>query len=110
MTNCDCGEADCAYCYKPEEAMTDIEKMIQDWANTEFDHCGVEFHRRDFTLGASRMYDHRQKEIDELREQVRWWIERWTCFWSVPKCKADFDRIAEAEKELNAAASRVLVK
>ena len=27
--------------------------------------------------GASKMYDHRQKEIDELREQVKWWAINW---------------------------------
>lgn len=64
------------------------------------------------------MYDARQKEIDELREQVKWWAQMWQSshdWWNGPNglepSRNEYnlsDGQLKVTKELDAAAKRVM--
>lgn len=62
---------------------------------------------------ASRMYDHRQKEIDELREQVKWWASKWVQISKKNSENEDYlelNALYDFRLELDAAAARVMGK
>lgn len=75
-----------------------------------------------FKSAASEIYDHRQKEIDELQDTLerereghdlhldevnRWWAERWITFSKHLLAQTDLSIVSTSEKEMDAAAARV---
>lgn len=55
------------------------------------------------SLAVSHMYDARQREINELREQVKWWAKTWQEI-NKPHCEVEHD-ICVA---MDAAAAKVM--
>lgn len=122
--------------YTPAHKPMSKEELIQQWQmayehEDELGRLGIntgDAEQLALAHGALKMYDHLQREIDEVRNQLakseaetvfaqRWWAERWIEYcWLHEACRtteelmANKVRYREVPDEMDAAAARVMEK